>query len=102
MNGVFKLFKSSYVSSLTLASDIPCVEQNIMWRDNYNQINSELYEGFRGGNPRNQINEVSAGGIHDQNILHLFLHRKYLNRACSTCFILQHLTLDSHHQKNLI
>ena len=67
-------YSSLVMYSLTLASDIPCVEQNIVWRDNYNQINSELYEGFRGGNPRNQINEVSAGGIQDQNILHLFLH----------------------------
>lgn len=54
------LLVSLSLGSKSLTTDIHCIEPKLVWRDSYNIINNELYQGFRNGNPSNQINEVSV------------------------------------------
>ncbi|MCO5597007.1 hypothetical protein L7F22_051079 [Adiantum nelumboides] len=48
------------LGSASVMTDIKCAEPSFLWRDSYSSINNELYEGFRAGNPNEEISEVSA------------------------------------------
>ncbi|KAI5074522.1 hypothetical protein GOP47_0010483 [Adiantum capillus-veneris] len=48
------------LGSESVNTDIKCAEPSFLWRESYNLVNDDLYKGFRGGNPRNEINEISA------------------------------------------
>jgi hypothetical protein len=38
-----------------------CLENLMLWRDTPQDVNSELYQGYRQGSPNNIINEISTG-----------------------------------------
>jgi hypothetical protein len=38
-----------------------CLENLMLWRNTPQDVNSELYQGYRQGNPNNIINEISTG-----------------------------------------
>lgn len=41
--------------------EIRCVQGQHLWRNTSSAINTELYAGYRKGNPEEKINEILAG-----------------------------------------
>ncbi|KAK1265230.1 ABC transporter A family member 8 [Acorus gramineus] len=46
------------LGSATFQHEIKCVESTYVWRDNSSNINRELFQGYRKGNPYNEIHEI--------------------------------------------
>ncbi|XP_076893261.1 ABC transporter A family member 7-like [Bidens hawaiensis] len=49
------------IASLDLDKEIRCVQGQHLWRNSSSDINTELYAGYRKGNPEGKINEILAG-----------------------------------------
>ncbi|MCD7455439.1 Phospholipid-transporting ATPase abca7 [Datura stramonium] len=46
--------------SVAVQQEISCVKGLHLWRNSSNEINEELYKGYRNGNPEGKINELTA------------------------------------------
>ncbi|XP_076952011.1 ABC transporter A family member 7-like [Bidens hawaiensis] len=49
------------IASLDLDKELRCVQGQHLWRNTSSAINTELYAGYRKGNPEEKINEILAG-----------------------------------------
>lgn len=50
-----------FITLLIPAAEISCVKGLHLWRNSSDEINDELYKGYRKGNPEEKINEIIAG-----------------------------------------
>ncbi|KAK4485770.1 hypothetical protein RD792_008416 [Penstemon davidsonii] len=72
-------------------STIECVEGLPLWRRSYNEINNELYKGYKNGNPEGMLNEIMGGltsFTNNSKSVQFTFYFVYMNLQISMSFLL--------------